>query len=185
MIPLRPAKFSGPTPDDVERGVQSCFQISTASDSSGWIRTQPEATDFRWQFGTEPKRSAWSPLNLLRKPDFVVRDQEMREVLRIRRLSRIPSRFEVIQAGELVGTIRLRSLLRNRYTLDFREGSTWTFRMPLFSIQFYGMSTTGSRVWVIVGPGKRQWNLLMDPESDDIRLLACLAFIHREWWCYS
>ena len=29
-----------------------------------------------------------------------------------------------------------------------------------------------------------QWTLLAEAGADDVRLLAGLAFIHREWWCY-
>ena len=57
--------------------------------------------------------------------------------------------------------------------------------MPLFTVYFHGESSSNSRVWVVVGPSKRQWTLLAEAGSDDERLLAALAFIHREWWCYS
>jgi hypothetical protein len=112
-------------------------------------------------------------------------DRESHEVVRIRRQQRIPPRFEMIQSGGVVGTIALRSPLRTRYTLAFSEGPTWFFRMPLFTVLFQGESNSSSRLWVQVAPSEKQWNVLIEPGADDLRLLASLAFIQRERWSYS
>jgi hypothetical protein len=172
-----------PSEDEIERGARHCLVIAWDRGSPGSIL--PEIGDARWHCRTEPCRSAWSALNLLRKPDFVLVDQEERGVLRIRRASRLPPRFSILQNGEVVGTIGLRSFLRNKYSIVLTDGPTWTFRMPLFRIYFHGESSSDSRLWIQVGPGKTQWNLLAQAGADDVRLLAALAFIHREWWCYS
>jgi hypothetical protein len=179
------ASQCAPSPEDIERGVQYSFQLGDALDCPCAILAEPGMATAGWHCGTEPRRSPFSPLNLLRKPDFVLMDHEERVVLRIRRKSRVPPRFDMIQNGQVVGTIGLRSILRNKYAIALNAGPTWTFRMPLFTICFHGESTAESRVWVAVGPSKRQWNLLAQPGTDDVRLLAGLAFIHREWWCYS
>ena len=174
-----------PSPEEIERGVPYSLQLNGALDCPGAILAEPGNANVRWHCRTDPCRSPYSPLNLLRKPDFVLTDPEERVVLRIRRNSRVPPRFNMIQDGEVVGTICLRSILRNKYAIALKAGPTWTFRMPLFTVHFHGESTAESRVWVAVGPSKLQWTLLAQPGTDDLRLLAGLAFIHREWWCYS
>lgn len=136
-------------------------------------------------FEPDPRRSAWSILNLQRKPDLVFCDSAGGEVLRIQRRVRFPARFEVIEDGDVTGLIRLRSPLRNSYRIEIGTDAGWTFRMPLFSITFHGRSDVGEEVWVRVWPGKRQWNILLQPGSNSPVLLAALSFIHREWWCYA
>jgi hypothetical protein len=37
------------------------------------------------------------------------------------------------------------------------------FRMPLFTIFFFGESKEGSEIGVRVGPSERQWNILIKP----------------------
>ena len=147
------------------------------------ILTEPGVTS--WRYATDPKRDPWSPMNLFGKPHFVVTDLSGNEVLRVRRDTRFPLRFEMIEHGETIGRISLRSLFRNRYTLQFGNEPTWTFHMPLLTIYFRAESTCGREVLVRVGPSKKQWNLLAEPGTDTIYLLCGLAFIHREWWSYG
>jgi len=104
-------------------------------------------------------------------------------VLRVRKVGRFPPRFEMIENGVSVGTIRRRGFLRNRYTVDFPSGPSWTIHLPLFTLNFGGVSSAGGKVWILVGPPKLQWNLLFQSGAADVRLLFALAFIHREWWC--
>ena len=185
LMQSRWARSVTPNPEEFVRGAHYYFEIGNTSDAPGWIFAEPETASFRLHYRTEPRRSAYSPSNLFRKPDFLVLDHQNQEVLRISRYTRVPACFNIIQNGEVVGTIGLRSLLRNKYSLELKDGPTWTFRMPLFTIQFDGESNANSRVWVRLCPSKRQWNLLTQVGADDLRLLAGLAFIHREWWCYS
>jgi hypothetical protein len=172
-----------PTPDQIERGVPYFFQLSWATGYPSWIIAEPGNPTVRWHCRTEPCRANFSPQNLIRKPDFVLLDHEEREVLRICRTTRLPPRFNMIQNGEVVGTIGLRSIFQNKYAINLKAGPKWTFRMPLFTVYFHGASSSNSRVWVIVGPSKMEWSLLTEAGTDDLRLLAGLAFIHREWWC--
>ena len=165
------------------QGHQYCFQIGDEIEWPGVILAEPGAV--RWRYTTDPKRSPWSPANLFGKPEFVVTDSDGRETLRVRRASHFPPRFEMTEQGQTVGSISLRTVLRNRYTLQLRDEPTWTFHMPLFTVYFRAESTAGREVLVRVGPSKKQWNLLAEPGADSSRLLCGLAFIHREWWSYS
>ncbi|HEX7901554.1 MAG TPA: hypothetical protein VF950_27590 [Planctomycetota bacterium] len=122
---------------------------------------------------------------MLARPVWVVSDVDGREALRVRRAGRFPLRFEMIENGVSVGTIRRRGLLRNRYTVDFPSGPSWTIHLPLFTVYFGGVSSAGEKVWILVGPPKLQWNLFFQSGAADARLLSALAFIHREWWCYA
>lgn len=167
-----------------EQGVRYCFTIDRPSDnSSGVIWVEPGI--IRWRYEARPSPPGYWLHNPFGKPDFVIKDSEAREVLVIRRASFVPPLFDMIEASKAVGRISLRSILRNRYRIDLEGETSWTFRMPLFTVRFYGESNTGSQVWVVVGPSKMQWNLLMKPGIDSARLLSALAFIHSEWWNYS
>jgi hypothetical protein len=168
---------------DFAAGHQYSLQIGSETEWPGVILSEPGV--IRWRYTTDPKREPWSPANLFGKPHFVVMDSDEHEILRVRRETRLPPRFEIVERGEPVGRISLRSPLRNRYTIQFGNEPTWTFHMPLFTILFRAESTSGREVLVRVGPSKKQWNLLAEPGTDSIYLLCALAFIHREWWSYS
>jgi hypothetical protein len=180
---LRP-RLVPPGPDDYARAVCYLYQISFATEADGtiWIQTsEKDSPKILWHYQPQPRRSAWSFLNLFPKPDLLLLDQDEREVLRIRRRGRLPATSEIIQDGKSVGIIRLRSILLNKYSIVLNDGPTWTFWMPLFTIHFYGVSDAGSRVWVVMGP-KVQWIVLLPQSADDVRVVGGLAFIHRRWW---
>ncbi len=172
-----------PDAEIIEHGDKYVFGIENTLDFSGVIL---EASGIiRWRYQTSPRRSPYSLFNLIRKPDFVLLNPDGLELLRICQHKRLPPIFQIIERNRVVGTIRLRSILRNKCSLDFEDGLMWDFHMPLFTVCFWGKSNVNSYVWVQVGPGKRQWNLLSGHKDTNIRLLSGLAFIHREWWCYS
>jgi hypothetical protein len=164
-------------------GKHYCFQIGSETEWPGVVFAEPGV--MRWRYTTDPKRSPWSSANLFGKPEFVVTDTDGNESLRVRRASRFPPRFEITEQGRVVGRISLQSILRDRYILQFGEEPAWTFHMPLFTVSFRAVSTSGREVLVRVGPSKKQWNILAEPGTDSCRLLCSLAFIHREWWSYS
>jgi len=176
-------KYIRPDASQLERGIEYRFVVENTPPSPGVILVRPGTT--RWRYEPHPNRSVYSLLNLLRKPDFVLLDAEGQEVLRISRVTRFPARFKMIERGKCVGEIVRRSVLRNKYTIEFDGGPGWLFRMPLYTVHFPGVSSAGTRVWVVVGPSKRHWNVLVEHEADSVYLLCALAFIHREWWCYS
>jgi hypothetical protein len=157
--------------------------ISSSADASGMLFREPGIPHAR--FEPHPSRSAYSLLNVCRKPDLVFFDPAGGEVLRVRRSSRIPANFTILVREAVVGHIERRSPLRTRYLI--RIGTrTWDFAMPLFSVTFRGSSDGGSSLWVWVGPRKQHWSILLQqPADDSIPLLGALSFIHREWWCYS
>ena len=178
-----PLRYTAPDNAQVQGGNQYIFDIANTPETPGVILAKPGIT--RWRYETQPRRSAYSLFNLLRKPDFVLFDTQGQEILRIVRQTRFPPRFKMVARDQVVGKIALRSLLRNKYAIEFDGGPRWLFRMTLFTVYFPGVSSTGTRVWVVVGPSKRQWNVLVEPAADNVYLLAGLAFIHREWWCYA
>ena len=76
-------------------------------------------------------------------------------------------------------TIRQRSLLRNKFTLNFTNGRKWVFRMPLFTARFGGVSETGEKIRVGVRT-HTIWYVSIDANAGSPQLVAALAFIHRE-----
>ena len=179
-MPIRP-----PTTDEVEHGIGYTSWIELNLPASGGIYKDSEPPEICWHCSTEPSWNSLSPLNLIRKPDFVLSDESSHCMLRIRRKRRIPATFEIIENETIVGMIQRKSVLRNKYLVTFLEGVEWTIRMPLFTIAFYGVSSLGTILWIRVWPRKNQWCLMLNGGEDDKRLLAAIAFIHREWWCYS
>src|SRR5487761_1092453 len=164
---MRRAMRIWPGPEDVKRGVPYALLLhGVVNEVPASIFDAPDTAEPRWHFTTRPRRSPWSILNLRRKPELLMLDREEREVLRIRRRRRIPPCFDLIEKGQHVGTIRLRSVLRNRYTLTMNGGPTWTFRMPLFTVLFYGESSIGTRLWVLMAH-KTEWHLLIQAQADD------------------
>jgi hypothetical protein len=79
----------------------------------------------------------------------------------------------------------MRSMFRNKYSIDIVGLNSWTLRMPLFTVRFCGDSRAGSEIWVVVGPSKMEWNILIKAGIEERPLVAALAFIHNEWWNYS
>jgi hypothetical protein len=140
----------------------------------------------RWRYDNRFNRSSFGLGNPFFKADFVLAGPDEKEELIIRRVSFIPSIFFMREPdGGILGEIRMRSVLRNKYTIDFKGGDSWTFRMPLFTTNFWGDSNEEAGVWVMVGPSKMEWNILVSPGIDDRLLVPAVAFVHHEWWNYS
>jgi hypothetical protein len=91
-----------------------------------------------------------------------------------------PSVFNLLEDGKLIGKVRMSSVLRNRYSIELDGWKSWTFHMPLYSIYFSGQSTTGTEVWIAIGPRENQWNILLAPRLPDRTCAAILAFIHND-----
>jgi len=139
-----------------------------------------------WTFKTEHRRRLSRTFvripayGLFRLADFVVRDKAQKEWLRIKRERRLPmAKFVMLENGSRVCTIKQRSMLLNRYELDFASGSKWNFSMPLFSVFFSAMSDDGTRVRVRLW-SHNVWYALLNPGLENPHLVAALAFIHRE-----
>jgi hypothetical protein len=166
----------------LEEGTKLICQIDQGGHRCGDIR---DDTGFlRWRYASCRNAERWSLKNPFSKWDFVVVEAHTNTEIIIRRASFIPPVFKIIEANRVVGSIRLLSLLRNRYSITI-SGITWTFCMPLFTILFYANSRDGTEMWVEVGPTERQWNILVEPGVAQARLIAALAFIHNERYSYG
>jgi len=132
-----------------------------------------------WHFKTLHKRPHY-PYGLFRLPDFVVYDKAEKEIFRIK-LERkwALAQFAMLENGSPVCIINQRSILRNKFTLNFRNGQKWVFKMPLFTVSFGGWSEAGEKIRVRIRT-HNIWYVLIDTNVDSPQLAAALAFIHRE-----
>jgi hypothetical protein len=148
-----------------------------------------EQSVIRWRYGLRKNPSRHGLGNPFNKPDFVIgepyAESHAQGELIIRRASFIPPLFNIIEAGTIIGRIGMRSIFRNKYAIDIDGVNSWTFRMPLFTISFHGDSSAGTEIWVVLGPSKREWNILIKPGVKEQPLVAALSFIHAEWWNYG
>ncbi len=176
------ASLAGPSDEIIEKGGMLTSRIHETVDYAGSILD--ESGDVVWRSETRPTRSPYSPANLLKKPAFVIVEPDGSEIAQVSRCRRLPPTFSIRNANGCVGTIRLRSVLRNLYSVSLGS-ENWLFRMPLFHVDFGGVSDLGGRVWVRMGPSKKQWNILFALGVKHREMAVAIAFIHREWWCYS
>lgn len=133
-----------------------------------------------WRVKTlHPNRSDQVPASKFYPlPDFAVYDTADRELFRIKSERRLPlAKFVMVGNGLPVCTIRQRSILLNKYTLDFANGQKWVFRMPLFTVNFGGLSEMGEKIRVRLWT-HNVWYVLIDTNVDSPQLVAALAFIH-------
>ena len=132
-----------------------------------------------WRFKTLHKRPHY-PYGLFRLPDFVVHDKSDKELFRIK-LERkwALAQFMMLENGLPICTINQRSILRNKFTLNFTNGQKWVFKMPLFTVNFGGRSEAGEKIHVRVRT-HNIWYVLIDTKADSAQLAVALAFIHRE-----
>ena len=144
-----------------------------------------EHGDLRWDYNVRPNPEGRTWRNPLNKPDFVFTDAHGKAELLIRRMSFIPSIFQIFDGKASVGRIALRNVLGIKYGINIDECASCTFRLPLFTVRFYGGTDAGPSVWVVVGPSKMQWNVLVKPGTNDREIVVALAFIHNQWWNYS
>jgi hypothetical protein len=172
-------------PDEqcIAQGTKLLCRIHTgASGHAGEV--SDEQGNIRWRYATRKNSSGRSLRNPLKKPDFVLVGPDSDENI-IRRTSFAPSIFTIIEASRTIGTIEMLSLFLNRYAIRIDGQNPWIFRMPLFTILFFGESTDGVAFWVRVGPSERHWNILLQPGIAEWPLVAALAFIHSERYFHS
>jgi len=183
MSPLR-AAITDPDEDTVDQGAKYCFVLDVENRSrTGKIRN--EHGDVEWHYGPRRNPLRYSLRNPFNKPDFVVFVPNDQEAVTIRRVSFVPSRFQILDHEHVVGHIAMQSPLLNKYMIDIDGFATCVFRMPLFTVYFHGQFKDATGIWVVVGPSKMQWSVLARSDLDDIRLLSSLAFIHNQWFNYN
>jgi hypothetical protein len=133
-----------------------------------------------WRFTSQEGRRERYPYGILRLPDFVVYDPQNQELFRVKRARRLPmAKFIMTENGRPICTIGQRSIFLNRYRLEFASRESWTFHMPLFTVDFKGWSNLGGTVFVRL-KNHNTWYLRIDEGWNSKQLLAALAFIHRE-----
>lgn len=174
------------SPDEncIERGAKFvCVIDRDGRNRSGKIFD--EHGSIRWQYDAvrNPEGRNWrNPLN---KPDFVFTNPAGHAEILIRRMSFVPSVFQILEGTNSIGRVSLQGLLGIKYRILLDGYGTSTFRLPLFTVRFGGDTDNGPSIWVVVGPSKMQWNVLLKPGTNDRGLVVSLAFIHNQWWNYS
>lgn len=162
-------------PKLAERG-KYCFRCSY----EGIGKIYNSIGEVLWQTKTLHFRRPHYPYGFFRLPDFVVYDSAEKEICRIKLKRRFGlAEFVMIENGVATCTIKQKSILRNKYTLEFSNGQKWVFRMPLFTINFSGISENGEKIQARLR-AHETWYVLIDVVADNPQLVAALAFIHRE-----
>ena len=92
-------------------------------------------------------------------------------------------RFVMRRDGAAVWVLTVRSLVRKRHRLEIVGGDVWTFDTPFF-LRLHVTGTVGGRERLLgrVGPRKKNWGFVVDPDKDTLDLLAAVALIHWNWW---
>lgn len=173
-----------PNEECIARGTKLLCQIARGADGRNGAILD-ERGNIRWQYGIRKHPPGHALRNPFNKPDFIVAQPDAKGELVIRSASLIPPIFNIIEGGHVIGNIAMRSLFRNKYFISLHGAHSWLFRMPLFTVRFYGESNESIDVWVSVGPSKMEWNVLIKPGVAEWPLAAALAFIHNEWWNYG
>lgn len=135
-----------------------------------------------WRFRTLHRNGRGTFFSSFFQPlaDCLFYDNSDLELLTIRCERRYPlSRFVMFESGLPVCTIQQRSLLQTKYIIEFTGGIKWTLQLPLFTVFYKVISETGSEVLIRL-VRHDTWYLKVFSQSDNFRLLAALAFIHRE-----
>ncbi len=175
--------FPGPSDECVSAGAKYLFGI--CSDKGQSVDIYDDNDELQWRLEIIHKEPAHKLLNIFKKPDLVLFNQNNIEMLRIHRVQRFPAIFEISESEKVIGTISLQSVFQNKYAIKFLTGESWVFRMPLYTTNFWAVSSEDTYVWAQIGSAKRCWLLLVEPGVNNLHLLWSLAFIHRQWWCYS
>lgn len=174
-----------PNEESIAHGAKFTCAVDRGGHSGAIWEFRDEQDTIRWRYGIRRNVTGRTARNPFNKADFVVTGRDNDQEVIIRRASFIPPAFNVIESGKVIGSIRMRSIFRNKYSVFIDGVNSWTFRMPLYTIRFYGESNDGAEVWVVLGPSKMVWHVLIKPGVKVWPLLAALAFIHNEWWNYG
>ena len=177
-------KIIAPSEVCIAHGTKLFCQIDRGRSSrTGSVRDEQGV--IRWRYTFQRGAGGRSSVNPLNKPDFVMAAPNGEQRATIGRASFIPPVFDILENDAKIGRIQLTSALRNKYSISIDGVDSWTFRMPLYTIRFYGESSSSTDIWVVVGPSKKEWSILIRADVNEWPLVAALAFIHNEWWHYA
>jgi len=172
-----------PNEEDAARGTKLFCQIDRGRAGGGTVRN--EQGIIQWRYAFRKNANGCSLKNPFNKRDFVMAEPDGSNEVIVSRASFFPPVFNIQQGERTFGNIKLCSPLRNKYSIEIDGRGSWMFRMPLFTISFYGVSSTGADIWVVVGPSEMEWSILLKSGIKEWPLAAALAFIHNERWHYS
>ena len=94
-------------------------------------------------------------------------------------------RFVMRREGTAIWVLTVQSFVRKRHQLQIVEGNNWTFDTPFFWWNHLTGTLDGhKRLLGRVGPRKNYWGFSVDPDTETLDLLAAIAFMHWNWWCW-
>ena len=126
-----------PNEECIARGSKLLCQIDRgAARHSGTVRD--EHGGIRWRYAFRKNGSGRGSGNPFNKPDFVIADPDAKDEVIIRRASFIPPVFSIREAERCIGRVRMRSLFRNKYSIEIDGVGSWTFSMPLWRLHRKG-----------------------------------------------
>ena len=119
-----------PPHDAISNGIKLVSRIARTKTGPRRVGTiSNEDGAILWHYGPHPTRESWSAGNPLRKPDLIFLEDERTEILRIRRISLFPSVFIMVEKNETIGSIRMKSVFRNKYQIQV-GGDHLMFHQP-------------------------------------------------------
>ena len=190
MESARHSEFCRPNGKEVAGGIQFISVIGEELDFGGTIFREPGVPC--WDFYSDSRQSPYSSESCLRPADLIFTTPEGDEFLCIRRSPQLRDTHYILQEESLIGSIKLTTALRNEYELQLGGTTLWRFHLPLFDTCFHGESDDGKQLWAKLWKSRQQWRILVQPDVFDSTispqrsaLLPALAFIHRQWWCFS
>jgi hypothetical protein len=86
--------------------------------------------------------------------------------------------------SESIWRLCVRSMIRNRHTLQISTGELWEFRTPLFSLELSGIGESGAIVEGRVGRRKNEWTFSLQGAPTP-ELMSGIAFLHWRWYFAS
>jgi hypothetical protein len=178
-----------PSPDEhtVLQGGKFTFMIDRESSRHGCGDILDVNGETLWRYSRRETHTRFTRIthkNPFGKPDFEVSDPNGQCVCVIRRVSFVPSTFQIVLDDDSIGEIHPCGFLMNRYLINLPGQGLWTLRLTLFTVFFWGDNQGEPQVWIRMGLTKTEWNVLLKPSVNVMPLVFALAFIHNEWWNY-
>jgi hypothetical protein len=175
---MKPKQDSDFTVEE-QRLIKSTYMIQCSWEGHGQLQRYGESA---FQFKTLHPNPSYhgSCYGIFRLPEFVLYDKDDKEWLRVKRSRRFPhARFAVSKNGLPICVVKQRSVFRTKYSIEFQSSTKWLFRMPLFSMNYSGISEDGGIIHVRIR-SHQLWYVRIEPDCAMPELLGVIAFLHRE-----